>query len=202
MIRPSPTQSDSASRKQHLSTGLFFDWIILVLLLIVSRVEFTVFMLFLEAVSVREYCLALKPRLSTLCFARSSRATRASRATHLCPSGLVALVLDESRQSYVRGVTLSREPIKLQQAHPLLTKWHRYRAPVLSCDTCCWRAELGVRHADLRREAKTVTAKPASALLYDTVVWYLVWVCGRVGVCFVVGLAMRWVKKQVQNIFD
>ena len=41
-----------------------------------------------------------------------------------------------------------------------------------------------MRHADLRREATAVTAKPASALLYDTVVWYLVWVrgcvlCGR-----------------------
>ena len=50
----------------------------------------------------------------------------------------------------------------------------------------CWRAELGVRHADLRREAPGVGAKAASALLYDTAVWYLAWVCGRVGVCFVV----------------
>ena len=52
-----------------------------------------------------------------------------------------------------------------------------------------------MRHADLRREATAVIAKPASALLYDTVVWYLVWVCGRVGVCLVVGPAMRWVQK-------
>ena len=44
-----------------------------------------------------------------------------------------------------------------------------------------------MRHADLRREAAAVIAvKPASALLYNTAVWYLVWVCGRVGVCFVV----------------
>ena len=45
-----------------------------------------------------------------------------------------------------------------------------------------------MRHADLRQEAAPVTAaKPASALLYDTAVWYLIRVCGRVGVCFVVG---------------
>ena len=36
-----------------------------------------------------------------------------------------------------------------------------------------------MRHADLRREAAAVIpAKPASELLYDTAVWYLVWVCG------------------------
>ena len=49
-------QSDSASRKRPFSTGLFFDWILLVLLLIVSRVDFIVFVPFLEAVGVREYC--------------------------------------------------------------------------------------------------------------------------------------------------
>ena len=37
-----------------------------------------------------------------------------------------------------------------------------------------------MRHADLRREATAVIAKAASALLYDTAVWYLVWVCGCV----------------------
>ena len=31
-----------------------------------------------------------------------------------------------------------------------------------------------MRHADLRREATAVIAKAASALLYDTAVWYLV----------------------------
>ena len=41
--------------------------------------------------------------------------------------------------------------------------------------------------ADLRREATAVIAMAASALLYDTAVWYLVWVCERMGVCFVVG---------------
>ena len=60
--------------------------------------------------------MGVRDRLAALCFARSSRATRASRATNLRPSGLVALGLAESRQSYVRGVALSRQPPKLQQA--------------------------------------------------------------------------------------
>ena len=33
-------------------------------------------------------------------------------------------------------------------------------------------------HTDLRREA---------ALLCETAVWHLVWVCGLLGVCFMVG---------------
>ena len=49
-------QSDSASQKRPFSTGRVFDWILLVLLLIVRRVDFIVFVLFLEAVGVREYC--------------------------------------------------------------------------------------------------------------------------------------------------
>ena len=54
--------------------------------------------------------MALENRVAALCFARSSRATRTSRATNLRPIGLVALGLAKSRQSYVRGVALSREP--------------------------------------------------------------------------------------------
>ena len=42
------------------------------------------------------------------------------------------------------------------------------------------QAKLGVRHTDLRPKATAVIAKAASALLCDTAVWYLVWVCGRV----------------------
>ena len=38
-----------------------------------------------------------------------------------------------------------------------------------------------MRHADLRGEAAAVIAKPALALLCDTVVRYVVWVCGCVG---------------------
>ena len=37
-----------------------------------------------------------------------------------------------------------------------------------------------MRHADLRREATVVIAKPTSALLYDTAVLYLEWVYGCV----------------------
>ena len=56
------------------------------------------------------------------------------------------------------------------------------RAVAVVCDTHCRRAELGVRHADSQREATAVIAKPASVLLYDTAVWYLVcvWACGCV----------------------
>ena len=93
------------------------DWILPVLFFIVSRVEFIVFVLFLEAVGVREYCcMAVDNWSAALCFARSARATRASRATNVRPSGLVALGFAESRHSYVRGVALSREPPKRQQA--------------------------------------------------------------------------------------
>ena len=109
-------QSDSASRVGFCqSTTALFDWIFLVLL-IISRVDVMVFVL-LETVGVRECCcMAVKNRLAALCFARSSRAKRASRATNLRPSGLVALGSAESRQSYVRGVALSREPPKVLQA--------------------------------------------------------------------------------------
>ena len=56
----------------------FFDWILLVLLLIVSRVDFIVPGLFLEAVGMKEYCcMAVDNRLAALRFARSPRTTRA-----------------------------------------------------------------------------------------------------------------------------
>ena len=54
-----------------------------------------------------------------------------------------------------------------------------------------------MRHADLRREATAVIAKQASAPCMDTVLcgtWcgcVDVRVCGRVGVCLVVGWAIR-----------
>ena len=76
-----------------------------------------VFALFLGAVGVREYCcMAVGNRLAALCFACSWRATRASLAISPRSSGLVALGLAESSQSYVRGVALSREQPQLQQA--------------------------------------------------------------------------------------
>ena len=50
------------SRKGLFPTGLPFDWILPGLLLIVSRVDFIVFVFFLEAVGVRGYCcMALVP---------------------------------------------------------------------------------------------------------------------------------------------
>ena len=111
---------------------------------------------------------------------------------------------DEPSSKRDGGVGLSRQPPKLRSwrcTQPRAAKATAGVAVVgkmasitratavallLSCDTRCWRAELGVRHADLRREAAAVIAKAASAQLHDTAVWYLVWVCGRVGVCFVV----------------
>ena len=155
-------QSDSASRKRPFSTGLFFDWILLVLLLIVSRADFIVFVLFLEAVVVGEYCWSTAVQQSKSVGSSVLRAFSASNgSTNRRPSELVALGLAESRQSYVRGVALSREPPKLQQ--PLLAAWDRDRALLPSCDTRCWRVELGMRHADLLREATAGIAKAASA---------------------------------------
>ena len=69
-------QSDSASRKRPFSTGLYFDWILLVFLLIVSRVDLIVLVLFLEAIGVRKYyCCAAGEIGWQLCFALSPRAT-------------------------------------------------------------------------------------------------------------------------------
>ena len=61
----------------------------------------------------------------------------------------------------------------------------RDRALLPSCDTRCWRAELGMRHADLLREATAVIATPASALcmILQCGTWYgcvAVWLCGCV----------------------
>ena len=72
-VRPCLMQSDSASRKRPFSTGLFFDWILLVLLLIVSRVDFLVFVLFLEAVGVREHCCTAVEIGWQLCASRCLR---------------------------------------------------------------------------------------------------------------------------------
>ena len=98
------------------STGLFFDWILLGLLLIVSRVDFIAFVLFLEAVGVREYCCTAiwQSKIGwQLC---ASRVLLEQRVLALDePSsqrvGGFGLIVD----SYVREVALSREPPKLQQ---------------------------------------------------------------------------------------
>ena len=91
-------QSDSASRKRPFSTGLFFDWILLVLL-IVSRVDFIVFVLFLEVVGVREYYCCTAGEIGwQLCASRFLRERR----------------LDESSSLRVGGFGLSRKPPKLR----------------------------------------------------------------------------------------
>ena len=111
------------------------------------------------------------------------------------------LARDEPSFKRVGGVGLSRKPPKLRSWRCTQPKAAKAtvgvaivgkmasitRAAAVTCDRRCWRAELGVCHADLRLAATAVIAKPASALLFDTAVWNLVWVCGRVGVCFVVG---------------
>ena len=94
--------------------------------------------------------------------------------------------LAESGQSYVRGVALSREPPKLQQ--PLLVAWHRHRALLPSYDTRFWRAELGMRDADLLRDATAGIGRPASApcMILQCGTWYgcvAVWPCGCVFSC-------------------
>ena len=103
-IGPFLTQSVSASRKRPFSTGIFFDWILLVLLLIVSRVDFIVFVLFLEAVGVREYCcnVVWQSKIGwQLCASRVLREQRVLR----------------SRRTFVRrvgGLGLSRKPPKIR----------------------------------------------------------------------------------------
>ena len=75
----------------------FFDWN-LVLVLIVSRVDFIVFVLFLEAVGVREYCC-----------------TAVEIGWQLCASGFLGKQrLDEPSSQRVGGFGLSRKPPRLR----------------------------------------------------------------------------------------
>ena len=83
--------------KMALFDWNFFDWILLVLLLIVSRVDFVVFVLFQEAVGVREYCCTAGEIGSQLCASRCLRKQR----------------LDEPSSPRVGGFGLSRKPPKL-----------------------------------------------------------------------------------------
>ena len=87
----------SRQSKTAFSIGLFFDWILLVLL-IVSRVDFIVFVLFLEAVGVRGYCCTAGEIGWQLC---SSRCLREQR-------------LDKPSSQRVGGFGLSRKPPKLR----------------------------------------------------------------------------------------
>ena len=98
ILEPFLIQSDPASRKRPFSTGLFFDGNLLVLFLIVSRVDFIVFVLFLEAVGVREYCCKPVEIGWQLCVSRFLREQR----------------LDEPSSQRVGGFGLSRKPPKLR----------------------------------------------------------------------------------------
>ena len=109
---------------------------------------------------MREYCCTAGESVGSSVLGAFSASNGSANPR---PSELVALGLAESRQSYVRGVALSRESPKLQQPQPLLAAWDRDRALLPSCDTRCWRAKLGMRHADVLREATAGIAKPASA---------------------------------------
>ena len=144
-------------------------------------------MLFLEAVGVREYCCTAVEIVWQLCASRFLREQR----------------LDEPSSQRVGGFGLSRKPPELcswsctrprepkpHHAQPLLAAWDRYRALLSSCDTRCWQAELGLRLADLRREATAVIAKSASApcMILQGGTWYgCVGVWPYMGVCLVVG---------------
>ena len=80
--------------------NFFFDWIVLDPLLIVSRADFVVFVLFLEAGGVKEHCcMAVESRLEALCFVRFPQATCFAR--------------DKPSSKRVGGVGLSRKPPKL-----------------------------------------------------------------------------------------
>ena len=99
-FRANLIQSDSVGRQQPFSTRLFFDWILLGLL-IVSRADFIVFVLFLEAVGVREYgCVAVESRLEAL--------LRVFSASNAC------FARDQPSSKQVGVVGLSREPPNLR----------------------------------------------------------------------------------------
>ena len=152
--------------------GFFSNWALLGILVIVSLVDFIVFVLFLEAVGVREnFRMAIENRLEALCFVRSPQATRAPRATSPPPSGLVALQSAESRGCYSQHSCCCEKVVDTARCCHLP-----------SCDPRCLR--------DLRRKAAVIAAMLASALLYDTAVWSLVWVCGRARVFVAMGSQM------------
>ena len=86
----------------------------MVLFLIVSRVDFIVFVLFLEAVGVKEYCCTAVEIGWQLCASRFLREQRLDERSSQRVGGFGL------SRNYVRGVALSREPPKLQQAQRLL----------------------------------------------------------------------------------
>ena len=170
MVRPFLIQSDSASQKGPFSTGLFFDWIILVFFFLSSSI-LDVFVLFLEAVGVREYCCTAGEIGWQLCASRFLREQR----------------LDEPSSQRVGGFGRSRKPPKLRSwSCTQLRAAEATAGAEHGIETArCWRAELGMRHADLLREATAGIAKPASApcMILRCGTWYgcvAAWPCGCV----------------------
>ena len=100
-LRPFLIQSDSASRKRPFSAELFFDWIFLVLLLIVNPVDFIAFVLFLEAVGVRVLLYGSRKPVG-------SSVLRAFFASNAC------FTREEPLPKRVGGVGLSRNLPKLR----------------------------------------------------------------------------------------
>ena len=100
-ITPFLIQSDSASRKRLFSTGLFFDGILLVLLLIASRVDFSFYAL--PRGGGFEGVLLYGSRKSV-----GSSVLRAFFASNAC------FTRDEPSSKRVGGVGLSRKPPKLR----------------------------------------------------------------------------------------
>ena len=101
--------------------------------------------------------------------------------------------LDEPSSQRLGGFGLSRAPPRPRCTQPRAAKATAGAAVVgsmgsipraaASCDTRCWRAELGMRHADLLREATAVIATPTSApcMILQCGTWYgcvAVWPCG------------------------
>ena len=94
-VRSFLTQSDSASRNRPFSTGFFFDWILLILLLIGSRADF--------------YSFCALPR-GGWC-ERVLLSVRQSKS--LCSALLGEQRLDEPSSQRVGGFRVSRKPPKL-----------------------------------------------------------------------------------------
>ena len=94
-VRPFLTQPDSASLKRPFSTGIFWSFF---LSSVVSRVDFIFFVLFLEAVGMREYCCTAVEIAKQLCASRFLREQR----------------LDEPSSQRVGGSGLSRKPPQLR----------------------------------------------------------------------------------------
>ena len=107
-IRSFLTQSGSASRKRPFSTGLFFDWILLVPLFFVSRQSSRFYSFralprggWCEGVLL-DCCMAVENRLAAL-----SAVLRAFFASNAC------FARHEASSKRVGGVGLSRKPPKL-----------------------------------------------------------------------------------------